>query len=98
MKTASEMLEILKKYKSELLEKFGVRKMYIFGSYARGEQTPESDLDILVEFEKPIGWEIADLKEYLEKILGVEVDLVSKKAVVNKPLLWKYIEEDLISV
>ena len=45
-----------------------------------------------------IGLEIVDLKDYLEQILGVKVDVVSKKAVIRKPRLWKYIREELISV
>jgi len=44
-------------------------------------------VDISVDFERPIGWEIVDLKEYLEKVLGVKVDLIPKCGVVRKPLL-----------
>ena len=84
--------------KKELREQFGVKEIGIFGSYVRGEQTTASDLDILVELERPIGWEIVDLHEYLEKILGVKVDLVSKGAVLRKPLLWKYVKGELVSV
>ncbi|MCK6612170.1 MAG: nucleotidyltransferase domain-containing protein [Bacteroidia bacterium] len=51
----------------------------IFGSYARNQQTPDSDIDILVEFNKPIGMEFIDLAEELEKILSQKVDLVSKR-------------------
>ncbi len=74
MKTLDEIKEVLKKHKDELRRLFGVKEIGIFGSYAREEQTELSDVDILVEFEREIGWEIVDLKDYLEKLLGVKVD------------------------
>lgn len=83
MKTFDEIKEILKRHKKELRERFGVKEIGIFGSYVRGEQTEVSDVDILVEFGRSIGLEIVDLKEYLEKILGVRVDLVSKGGIVR---------------
>ncbi len=98
MKTLEEIKKILREHKEELKRKFGVKEIGIFGSYVRNEQTEVSDIDILVDFEKPIGWEIVDLKEYLEKILGIKVDLVPKGGVVRKPLLWKYIKEEVVYV
>ncbi len=99
MKTTLEEIKIiLTKHKQELIEKFSIKNIGIFGSYSRGESTEQSDIDILVEFAVPIGWEIVDLVEYLEEILGQKVDLVSKGAVKRKPLLLKSIEEDLINV
>ncbi len=98
MKTLEEIKKILREHKEELKRKFGVKEIGIFGSYVRNEQTEVSDIDILVDFEKPIGWEIVDLKEYLEKILGINVDLVPKGGVVRKPLLWKYIKEEVVYV
>ena len=98
MKKLEEIKEILRKHKKELRERFGVKEIGIFGSYVRNEQTESSDVDILVESERPIGWEIVDLKEYLEKILGIKVDLVSKGGIVRRPLLWKYVKEEVIYV
>ncbi len=98
MKTLEGIKKILGEHKEELKRKFGVKEIGIFGSYVRNEQTEVSDVDTLVEFEKPIGWEIVDLKEYLEKILGIKVDLVPKGGVVRKPLLWKYIKEEVVYV
>ena len=57
--------------------RFHVKRIGIFGSYARGEQTEASDIDILVEFSAPIGWEIVDVKDYLEQLLELRVDLVT---------------------
>lgn len=63
-----------------LTEHFGISKIGIFGSYIRDEARPESDLDILVEFSRPIGWEIVDLNAYLESLLELKVDLVTKQS------------------
>ncbi len=80
MKTLSDIEETLKKSKPFLKKEFNVKEIGVFGSYARGEARSKSDVDILVEFSKPIGWEFLDLKEYLEEILGITVDLVTVKA------------------
>ena len=98
VKSLEEIKRILRRHKPLLASKFHVKEIGLFGSYVRGDETSNSDIDILVEFKKPIGLEIVDLKDYLEQILGVKVDLVSKKAVVRKPRLWKYIREELILV
>jgi len=98
MKKLEEIKAVLELHKDELKERFGVKEIGIFGSYVRGEQRADSDIDILVDFERPIGWEIVDLKEYLENLLGMKVDLVPKRSVIRKPLLWKHIQEELINV
>ena len=96
MKTLDEIKSVLAQYKKELADRYKVSQIGIFGSYIRGEQGEKSDLDILVEFREPIGLEFIELAEFLENILGVKVDLVSKGAV--KPNRWRYIEKDLIYV
>jgi hypothetical protein len=89
---------ILAWHKEELRARFGVRRIGIFGSYARGEHAPLSDVDILVELEHPVGWEIVDLQRYLEDLLGLKVDLVTAGALKRKTLLWESIQEDLVYV
>lgn len=89
-----EIEEKLKGLKPVLQEKFNVEKIGIFGSYARGEEAEGSDIDILVEFSKPIGWEFIDLKEYLEIILGREVDLVTTGAL--KPQIKEQILKEVV--
>lgn len=69
MKERSEIEKTLKELKPLLVNKFKVKRIGIFGSYIRGEESGESDLDILVEFSEQIGWEFVDFKEYLEDIL-----------------------------
>ena len=97
MKTLSEIKEILRKHKKELKERYKVKSIAIFGSYARGKQTEKSDIDIMIEFYEPIGLKIVDLKDYLESILNVKVDLITKNSIQN-PYIKKSIEEDLIYV
>jgi predicted nucleotidyltransferase len=70
----------LKSLKPILSDKYSVVRIGYFGSYSRNEQTEKSDIDILVEFDKPIGWEFFDLQETLENALKLKVDLVSSKA------------------
>jgi len=66
--------------KPELKNKFHVNKIGYFGSFVTNKQHDKSDIDILVEFSKPIGWAFFDLQELLEKELGRKIDLVSIKA------------------
>jgi predicted nucleotidyltransferase len=80
-------------HKKRLSSKYGLSNIAIFGSYARNQQTENSDLDILVEFNRPIGSEFIDLADELEHILKVKVDLVSKKGLKERHL--KSIEKEL---
>lgn len=80
--------------KRELGEAFGVKSIGIFGSFAKGYEKPESDVDILVELENPTFDRYMDLKFHLEKILGRSVDLVMLDTV--KPRLKPVIEHEVI--
>ena len=70
----------IKEIQPTLLDTFHVSKIGYFGSYARSEQTPESDLDILVEFSQPVGWSFFTLETYLTEKLGLKIDLVTPNA------------------
>lgn len=94
MKDLKEIEINLKKNRSILKEKFKVKKLGIFGSYAKGESSEKSDIDILVEFYEPIGWEFFDLKDFLEDQLSIGVDLVTIKAL--KPQLKDSILKEVI--
>ncbi len=95
--TREEVLATLRKHKPELQKKYPIASLELFGSYARSEQTSESDIDVLVEFTEPVGIEFIDLLIDLENIfVGVKVDLASKKGI--KPHYRQYIEEDIIHV
>ena len=98
MKTLVEIENALASRWQTLHDAYRVRRIGIFGSRARGDETVVSDVDILVELEGPVGWEIVDLHHYLEDLLGVKVDLITQGAVKRKPLLWESIQEDLTYV
>ena len=96
MKTRDEIIALLAGSKTDLDRRFKVRQLAIFGSYARGDQGPDSDVDILVDVDPSIGLEFVSLAERIENLLGLCVDLVSRRAV--KPRNMKAIEEELVYV
>ncbi|MFB6226047.1 MAG: nucleotidyltransferase family protein [Candidatus Paceibacteria bacterium] len=74
----------LSKHKDVLEERFNVENLGVFGSYARDEQKKDSDVDLLVEFSKPVSFfTFIELEEFLEEQLGTEVDLVTKSGLKN---------------
>ncbi|MFQ6089352.1 MAG: nucleotidyltransferase family protein [Candidatus Methanofastidiosia archaeon] len=96
-KSLKEIKEIIKNHERELKKKYGVKEIGIFGSYLRGEAEEGSDLDVLIDFEKPIGFfKFLELEEYLSNLIGIKVDLVSKKAL--KPHIGKYIVKEIVVV
>lgn len=80
MLTKSDIEHKLQAVKPVLTEKFHVSSIGYFGSYSNGQQTDQSDLDLLVEFSQPVGWEFFTLERYLEQLLGLSVDLVTPNA------------------
>jgi hypothetical protein len=98
-KTLFEIREILRSSAGLLRERYAVKSLAIFGSYARGDQRPTSDVDVLVEFERPIGgFAFIELADRLEELLGLKVDLLTPEMIRKNLLLKKSIEEDLIYV
>ena len=93
MGTLSDILAVLRKERARLFAKYGLKSMAIFGSATRDDFRPESDVDIMVEFERPIGMEFFDLQLELARIVSREVDLVMRTAV--KPHYMEYIQKDL---
>ena len=90
LKDADYFINILRQHLPEIREKYSVSYLGVFGSYVRGEQTTDSDLDLLVEFyEKPGLFEYIELEDHLSDLLGVKVDLVMKSAL--KPNIGKRI-------
>ena len=98
MRSLEEIKEILQRHKEEIRERYKVEIIGVFGSYARGEQRDTSDVDILVELIEPIGLKFFELWDYIESILGIEVDLITLNALKQKSLLWESVKEDLIYV
>lgn len=93
MATLQSIRKILQLHKSRLISTYGLKNIAIFGSYSRNQQNDASDLDILVEFSRPVGIEFIDLAEELEGLLNIKVDLVSRNGV--RPEYFKQIESDL---
>jgi predicted nucleotidyltransferase len=82
--------------KDQLFSKYGIKEMAIFGSVSRDDNTDKSDLDVLVDFDRPIGIEFIDLADELEALLNVKIDLVSKGGLKEK--YFRAIEKDLAYV
>ena len=94
--TATSLLARLKEAMPEIQERYKVRSMALFGSCARGDCKPDSDVDIVVEVDPSIGLEFVSLAEVLQDLLGRQVDLVSRRAI--SPRHWAHISRDLLYV
>jgi len=82
MRQFNDIAKILALLKNGLHDRYGVSALEVFGSYVRGEQKESSDLDVLVEFDKPIDLlELVGLEMYLSEKLGVKVDAVIKRSI-----------------
>jgi predicted nucleotidyltransferase len=91
------VLQILKQKKAELTSQFGVKSLLLFGSVARNEATSTSDVDLLVEFSRPVGYfGLFALQDYLENLLGCPVDLGTPDSL--KPYVREHVMGELIRV
>jgi predicted nucleotidyltransferase len=84
MLTKNEILNKLSDLKPILRREYSVSRIGLFGSFSDESDTEESDIDLLVEFEKPIGWKYFSLEIYLENIFGRKIDLVTKNALKDQ--------------
>lgn len=96
MKQLTVIKQILQELKPELARKFHVRSIGLFGSVVRDDFSPSSDIDIVVDFDQPIGIEFIDLAYYMEQHLQKKVDLVSRKGIKEK--YFKAIEREIVYV
>jgi len=97
MRRLAEIQEILRQKKPILRERFKVKEIGIFGSFVRGEEKDTSDLDILVELERPVGLiKFVGLQNYLSDELGEKVDLVTISAL--KPRIKKNILSEVVYI
>lgn len=99
MKKIKEIKNELKKLKPILKKEFKVENIGVFGSYIKGEEKKESDLDILVEFKKSTNLSLLDFiscENYLSEVLGIKVDLVEKS--VLKPRIGKHILKEVVNI
>ena len=94
---AAEFFRTLREHLPELRKQYGVSYLGLFGSHLRGEETEDSDLDVLVEFDQSISlFEFVRLQHHLSDLIGVEVDLVMKTAL--KPYIGKRILREVVAV
>ena len=97
LKKLKELKAQLEALKPLLVERYRVESIAIFGSYSRGEQTPKSDLDIVVSFSVPVGvYRFIEVEEFLGEKLGVKVDLVQKGALL--PMIKDQILDESINI
>jgi len=93
----ASVLALLHEHRDTLRERFGARQLALFGSAARDEMRPESDVDVLVEFDGATTYETYfSLKDFLERLLNRPVDLVTNKGL--KPRARQHVVRDLIRV
>jgi hypothetical protein len=96
MKSTELVLETLRQAKVDLSREYGVTRLALFGSYARGDQCEDSDVDVLVEVAPSIGLRFVDLAERIEALLGVRSDVISHRAI--SPRHWALIEKEILDV
>lgn len=79
--TRDETLHILQEKRDYLHAEFGVSRIGVFGSIATGRSDDSSDVDIVVEFDRPIGFRFVELADYLESLTGRKVDLLTRAGI-----------------
>lgn len=92
-----EILEKLREYKTERGDAYGIETLGLFGSCARGEQLPDSDIDVCVKMKTPSFFNRMSIQEELESIFRCKVDVISLGAVM-RPLFKKNLERDAVYV
>src|SRR3972149_4731077 len=93
MLTKEEIIAILKKELPYLRAIFGVKRIGLFGSLAKGIQREDRDVDLVVEFEKPIGLKFVELSDYIERVLGKKVDILTPAGIQS--IRVKKVAEDI---
>jgi predicted nucleotidyltransferase len=97
MRTTEEYINILREYKYKNASEYGIKRMGIFGSVARGEQTEVSDIDVYFEADRISLFRMGGLMYDLQELFGVPVDLVHNSDKLN-PRFKQRIEKDIIYV
>jgi len=97
MKSTAEYITLLRQFKENSAEKYGIKRLGLFGSVARGEQKDDSDIDVYIEGEPQSLFTMSNLKDELQELLECKVDIVRLRDRMNA-LLRKRIEKDGIYV
>ncbi|NMG07327.1 nucleotidyltransferase family protein [Brasilonema sp. UFV-L1] len=97
MKTLEEIKQILRQNKPLLQEHYHITQLGIFGSYARGEQTQESDVDVLIDYDRaPTLFKLVELGDYLSSAIGMKVDIVTQNGL--KPRIRERVLSEVVYV
>ena len=96
MLTLQTILQILKQHKPALQQKYPLSELAVFGSYARGEATHDSDIDIAVELNGPMGLNFIEMADEIEALFGIKTDVVTKRSI--RQLYLANVEKDLIYI
>ncbi len=99
-RTRDETLSVLRTHLPELRAEYGVHRLAVFGSVARDAAGEDSDVDVIVEFEHPIGLRFVDFADRLEAILGVKIDILTPAGIsdIRNPRLAQSIRESAVYV
>lgn len=100
MLTREKIAEILRENYPYLASAFGVKRIGLFGSYAKDTPTEASDVDVVVEFDRPIGFRFVEFAEYLERLLGKRVDVLTPAGIqgIRIDQIAQAIEESTVYV
>ena len=100
MLTREKIVNLLREKHPCLAAEFGVSKIGLFGSYIKGQPDEISDIDIVVEFERPLGFRFFELVDYLEELLGRKVDVLTPAGIQNIRIerIAKSITESIVYV
>lgn len=100
MLTRDQIAELLREQNAYLASEFGVRKIGLFGSFARDMSSDASDIDLVVEFESPIGLRFIELGDYLESLFGRRVDLLTPTGIraIRRKTIRQDISESIVYV
>ena len=95
-----ETLSVLRANQPELRAEYGVRRLAVFGSVARDAASVDSDVDVIVEFEHPIGLRFVDFADRLEAILGVKIDILTPAGIsdIRNPRIAESIRKSAVYV
>ena len=94
MNSLQHILQILRQHKPELQRKYPISRLGVFGSYARGEATEKSDIDIAVEITGPMGLSFVAMADEIEGLLGKKTDVVPLRSI--KPQYLKFVQKDIV--
>ena len=94
MYTLQTILSKLRQHKPELLRKYPISRLGVFGSYARGEASNDSDIDIAVEITGPMGLNFVAMADEIENLFGIKTDVVPLRSI--KPQYLQFVEKDIV--